>query len=185
MVVERDGLRRATGPALTLSVPRDRELRPLTEIHAAVELANGEWLVADGDYRAVLRFRDGAYVDPYARVHAWRLAVDAEDRVAMLDAEERVFIYDDARAVAQIPMRTSNYRIDSPVDIAFDVLGHLYVLDREDGLYVFGRDLDLLTAFPGNRSADIPFDRATALAVDAYGRIFVADDRDDQIYVLR
>ena len=117
-------------------------------------------------------------------VRAERLAVDAEDRVAVLDNDERVFVYADARRVAALPMRTSTYRIDNPVDVAFDAFGHLYVLDRED-IYIFDRDLRPLKVFPGGSSATVPFDRATALWVDPYGRLFVADSRDDRIYVLR
>ena len=184
-VIARDGLQLAGGRMLTLAVPGDgRQPRALTEIDAAVVLANGEWIIADRDHDAVLRFRGNAYVDGYAPVQARRLAADADDRVAMLDDDEQVFVYADGRQIAQIPTRTSEYRIDNPVDLAFDVLGHLYVLDRE-GVYVFDHDLDLLNAFPGDTSVSIPFDRATALAVDAYGRLFIADDRDDQIYVLQ
>jgi tetratricopeptide (TPR) repeat protein len=185
-VVQRNGLHLAANPALALAVPnRNREQRPLNEIVAATVLANGEWLVADGDYDALLRFRDGVYVGPYATVRARRLAVDREDRVAILDRDERILLYGDGREVAEIPTRIGGYRIDRPIDIAFDVLGHLYVLDREEGIYVFGRDQRLLAVFPGEERGDVPFDRATALAVDRFGRLFVADERDDQIYILR
>ena len=185
-VVARDGLLLPTGRALALTVPdNDRERRPLDEIEAAAVLASGEWLVADGDHDALLRFRNGVYVGRYAPVRARRLAVDREDRVAILDRDERIFVYGDGREIAEVPTRIGAYRIDRPVDIAFDVLGHLYVLDREEGVYVFGRDQRLLAVFPGEGREDVTFDRATALAVDAYGRLFIADERDDQIYVLR
>ena len=183
-VISRGRLERDTGPALVAAVPDDGELQPLTEIDAAVELSSGEWLVADRDQNAVLRFRDGAYVNRYAAVRARRLAVDSEDRIAMLDDDERLSVYADGREIAQIPMRNAAYRIDNPVDVAFDALGHLYLLDRE-GIYVFGRNLRLLRTFTRDTFATLPFDRATALAVDAYGRLFVADDRDDRIYVMQ
>ena len=177
-------LLRTVGPAIGLVVPERNERRPLTEVDAGVELSNGEWLVADGDREAVLRFREGNYLGIYADLEVERLAVDADDRVAVLDNDERIALYADARRFATLPARTSAYRIDNPVDVAFDVLGHLYVLDRE-GIYVFSRNLRLLRAFPGNSSATVPFDRATALWVDPYGRLFVADRRDDRIYVLQ
>lgn len=183
-VIARGRLAGETGPALVAAVPDDGELRPLTEIDAAVELSSGEWLVADRDQNAVLRFRDSTYMNRYATVRARRLAVDSEDRVVMLDDDERISVYADGREIAQIPTRSGAYRIDNPVDVAFDALGHLYLLDRE-GVYVFGRDFRLLTMFTRDSSAAVPFDRATALTVDAYGRLFVADDRDDRIYVLQ
>ena len=155
------------------------------EIEAAAVLASGEWLVADGDHDALLRFRNGVFAGRYGRLRARRLAVDQEDRVAILDRDERIYVYGDGREIAEVPTRIGGYRIDRPIDIAFDGLGHLYVLDREEGVYVFGRDQRLLTVFPGEGRGDVPFDRATALAVDAYGRLFIADERDDQIYVLR
>ena len=185
VVIARDSLHRAAGPTLPLSVPENRERRPLNEIDAAAQLVNGEWLVADRDRNAVLRFREGAYRGRYATVEARRLAVDADDRVAMLDSQQQIVLYADGREIAELPKRTSSYRIQRPVDIAYDVLGHLYVLDREDGVYVFDRNLGLLAAFPGEGSRNVPFDRATALAVDTYGRLFIADERDDQIHVLR
>ena len=183
-VIERGRILRSAGPAVALVVPDRGEPRPLTEVDAAVELSTGEWLVADRDREAVLRFRNSAYLGEYAAVRVERLAVDQEDRVVALDDDERILVYTDARQIAMLPTRTSVYRIDNPVDLAFDALGHLYVLDRE-GIYVFGRDLRLLRAFPGDGSVTVPFDRATALAVDAYGRLFVADRRDDRIYTLQ
>ena len=183
-VIDRGRIHNARGPVLVPTFPQRGERRPLTEMDAAVELSTGEWLVADRDREAVLRVRNSAYAGTYAAVRAERLAVDAEDRVAALDNDERVFLYSDAQRIAEVPMRTSGYRIDNPVDVAFDVLGHLYVLDRE-GIYVFGRDLRPLRAFPGASSARVPFNRATALAIDPYGRLFVADSRDDRIYMLQ
>ena len=183
-VIDRGRILPAGRSAIALTVPSRDEQRQLDEVNDATALSNGDWLVADRDIEAVLRFRNNAYSGVYAEVRAERLAVDAEDRVAMLDNDEQVFVYADAQRVAMLPMRTSAYRIDNPVDVAFDALGHLYVLDREE-IYVFDRDFRLLRVFPGDSSATVPFDRATALWVDPYGRLFVADARDDRIYVLR
>ena len=183
-VIARGGIERSGRPTLALAVPDGGRSRPLEEIDAAVELSNGDWLVADRDLDSVLRFRYGAYVGPYAAVRAERLATDREDRVAILDNDERIFVYADGREAARIPTRTSAYRIDNPVDVKFDVLGHLYVLDRE-GIYVFDRYHRLLTTFTADTHEAVPFDRATALAVDKYGRLFVADSRDDRVYGLQ
>ena len=183
-VIARGRIERSGIPALALAVARDGRSRPLDEVDAAVELSNGDWLVADRDFDSVLRFRYGAYVGAYAAVRAERLAADREDRVAILDNDERIFVYADGRQAAQIPTRTSSYRIDNPVDVKFDVLGHLYVLDRE-GIYVFDRYHRLLTALTGDTHEAVPFERATALAVDKYGRLFVADSRDDRVYRLQ
>ena len=184
VVIERGSLQRRGVPPLQLSVPDGNERRTLREIDAVVATSSGDWLVADREANAVQQFsRTGDYRGQYAGLRAERLAIDAFDQVAVLDDDEQIFVYDRGRQIAQLATRTETYRIDNPVDIGFDAFGHLYVLDRE-GLYIFGRDRRLLTRFPESENAPGAFDRATALAIDAAGRLYVADERDNLVFTL-
>ena len=76
------------------------------------------------------------------------------------------------------------YRIDNPADVAFDAFGHLYVLDRE-GVYIFSRDRRFMMRVPASDDAPNAFDRATAMAIDPAGRLYVADERDKIVFVLQ
>ena len=184
VVIERGSLQRRGAPPLQLTVPDDDEPRALREIDAVVVTSAGDWLVADRRANTIQRFSAaGDYLGEYAGIRAERLAIDSLDQVAVLDNDERIFVYDQGRRIAQIATRTETYRIDNPVDLAFDVFGHLYVLDRK-GIYIFGRDRRLLTKFPESENAPGSFDRATALAVDAAGRVYVADERDKLVFTL-
>ena len=185
VVIERGSLQRRGSDLLQFVVPRREEPRSLREVDAVVATSTGEWLVADREAQAVQRFtRGGAYLGVYADVRAERLAIDPLDHVAVLDNDERIYVYDAGRQIAQLTTRGDAYRIDNPVDLAFDVFGHLYVLDRE-GLYVFGRDRRLLTRFPQSENTRGAFDRATALTIDRFGRLYVADERDRLVFALQ
>ncbi len=185
VVIERGALRRTAGQPLQFVVPEREEARALREVDAVVATSTGDWLVADREAKTIQRFsRTGVYLGPYAEVRAERLAVDPLDRIAVLDNDERIYVYDAGERIAQISTNVANtYRIDNPVDLAFDVFGHLYVLDRE-GVYIFGRDRRLLARFPASENVRGAFDRATALAIDSFGRLYVADERDHIIFVL-
>ena len=182
VALERASLLRRGAPPVPLAVTEDGESRSVGEIDALVVTSNGDWLVADRERRAVQRFtHDGTYLGRYAGVRATRLAIDPDDRVAVLDDDDRILVYEEGEQIGEIATRTDEYRIDNPVDLAFDGFGHLYVLDRE-GIYIFDRGQRLLTWFPGAASAAAVFERATALAIDRFGRLYVADERDKLIY---
>ena len=185
VVIERGSLRRRGSDPFRFIVPQREQPRALREVDAVVATSTGDWLVADREARVVQRFtRGGAYLGIYANVRAERLAIDPLDRVVVLDNDERIFVYDAGRQIAQISTRGETYRIENPVDVAFDVFGHLYVLDQE-GLYIFDRDRRLLTRFPQSDNTPGAFDRATALSIDAFGRLYVADERDKLVFTLQ
>ena len=185
VIDERGVVHRAAGGPLRFVVPGRGDARTLEDVDAVGATSTGDWLVADREARTIQRFsRTGDYLGPYADVRAERLAVGPLDRVAVLDNDERIYVYDGGERIAQISTRVADtYRIDNPVDVAFDAFGNLYVLDRE-GVYVFDRDRRLLTRFPSSEDAPGAFDRATALAIDSFGRLYVADERDHVIFVL-
>ena len=74
----------------------------------------------------------------------------------------------------------SNYEIDDPVDLAFDVFGHLYVVD-EKRVFVFGRDRRFMLRFPSSDDTPGAPRKIVAFALDRFGSLFIADDDDKQI----
>ena len=78
---------------------------------------------------------------------AWR--VGPGDQVALLDRDNKsVAVFDrTGKAWSSIaPGAATGYELTKPTDVAFDVLGHLYVLDRR-AVSVFAPDGRLVTSF--------------------------------------
>ena len=73
--------------------------------------------------------------------------------------------------------------LEDPVDVAYDPLGHLYVLDGRSAIYVFGPRNRLVAAFssPGKEAGSLQ--KPKAFAVDAAGRAYVFDDGPQRIQV--
>jgi DNA-binding beta-propeller fold protein YncE len=168
-------------PALfTLTVPRSGgPVRILDDISAVAVLSSGERLVADRGTRVVYRFSDaGKFVAPFASVRATRIAVGPSDRVALVDRDNRSVVVLDRKGttVVRIPTRGEGYELAAPADVGFDALGHLYVLDRSAVLvFAPGAQTPMVTvADPGPSAGGLR--NATAMAVDAAGRLLIYDD---------
>jgi sugar lactone lactonase YvrE len=149
-------------------------------------LSSGERLVADRATRAVYRFSDtGTFVSPFASVRATRIAVGPSDRVALLDRDNRSVVVLDRRGITlvRIPQRGEGYELASPADVAFDPLGHLYVLDRSSVLVFAPGGQKPLATFADPARPTSGLREATALAVDAAARLFVYDDGAGRILV--
>ena len=87
------------------------------------------------------RTADGKPKGEFARqVAARRLAIGELDEVAALDTDSRTItlLSRDGKIVTKIPDRGTGYQFRQPVDVKFDRLGHLYVLDRS-AVFVFGQ----------------------------------------------
>jgi TolA-binding protein len=210
-VVEGTALRAATGDPISLMRPRSEgEPEPLEKVTGVVQLSTGDWLVADENTRAIHKYsKTGEYGGPWAQVKAVRLAINAIDQVAALDRDQKAVITFDrtGKEARRLPLKGQGYVFENPVDVAFDVFGHLYVLDRES--------LGVFSPYPASASAAPPaapappgpapaagyrlltlyseladksptaFRRATALAVDQAGVVYLADDRAQRIRVYR
>jgi streptogramin lyase len=86
--------------------------------------------------------------------------------------------------LTKIAAKGANYQFDEPVDLAFDQLGHLYVLDRGKGsVYVFGPKYRLITSFSLPEKSPGAFTRARSFALDATGRMYIFDERAKRIQV--
>jgi hypothetical protein len=191
LVVIEAGMLKRKGDAspVTLRVQDGNSHRILDEVNAAAQLRNGDWLVTSGDDRGIDRFSiDGKHLGNFARVgRAVRLAINEFDEIATIDREtKRIQLFDPVgRKIGSIALSAEGYDIRNPVDIAFDPLGHLYVLDRA-AVSVF---LPSRQPSPFVRSMAEPesnlaaFRNATAFAFDFMGRMYVSDDRTKQIRI--
>jgi outer membrane protein assembly factor BamD (BamD/ComL family) len=186
---EGGGLREEGKPGLVLSTATaDGRVRPL-RLDAGVATSGGDLLVSDRSLKTIVRFSaDGKPKGEFARqVAARRLAITDLDDVAALDIDTRtVTLLDRAGAItSRIAERGAGYQLREPVDVAFDGLGHVYVLDRT-AVYVFSQQgPKLLATFTVQERMPGAFGEPQALALDTAGRLFVFDRRTDMVQVYR
>jgi len=188
VVLEAGSLKQKDRPTLALAVPQGSISKPLEDAMAAVSFRNGDWLVASDDDRGIQRFGPAAkHLGVFAPVRASRLAVNEFDEVAALDRDGKtVRIFDEmGKPVGIVPQRGTGYELKNPVDIAFDALGHLYVLERTAVLvFVPGKQASaLVRTFTEPESSPGALRRATAFALDSQGRMYIADDNAEKIRI--
>ncbi len=175
------------GQTVALNTVADGKTHEVDDIPSIAMLSNGHRLLVDHDGKAVQMFAaDGTYLGPFGSVNADRLAIDRLDDVAMIDHESKgiVIVDPDGKTISRIPAKGTGYELDKPVDLTFDRLGNLYVLDRDKAsVLVFGAKNRLLTTFTVTDKTPGAFERAAALAVDPAGRLYIFDERSQQIQV--
>jgi hypothetical protein len=71
------------------------------------------------------------------------------------------------------------------MDVAFDRLGHIYVLDRAAVLVFALPGPKLLSTFSVPERTPGAFTNAEALALDSAARLYVFDGRSDSVQVYR
>jgi TolA-binding protein len=169
----------------------DGQPRQLDDIPGGGALSPGEYLVVDKAAKTVARFTtDGKYAGVFATVDAARLTTGPLDEVAVIDrnAKSVVVFQPDGRPQGRLPAKGAGYEFSSPVDLAFDPLGHLYVLDPGRGsVFVFaaGPKPRLVATFTIADKSPGAFRRASAFAIDAVGRLFIHDERAELVQVYR
>jgi TolA-binding protein len=189
VVVARNGtLIAARADAIAFSGPgSDGQLRAVDDIPAALANARGERIIANPKQRNVIRaLPNGKFVSVFATGQVTRLAQNWLGDVAMLDRSTKsINVADrDGKAVSKIPAKGTGYEMDEPTDVAFDALGHLYVLDRgRSAVFVFGPKNKLISTLTVPSNSPGALNRAEALGVDAAGRLYVFDDRSRRIQV--
>jgi hypothetical protein len=112
--------------------------------------------------------------------------MNALDDVALIDKDAKaISILDrDGKPLSRILAKGPNYQLDEPVDLAYDRLGYLYVLDRgKASVLVFGPRNRLITNFTIAEKTPGAFTRARALALDQAGRLYIFDERAKRIQV--
>ena len=161
--------------------------KPIEEIGSIVATGGGDRLVVDAKAGSILRFAtNGRYIGAFGSGPAARLAVNAVDDVAILDRNGKaVTVVDrEGKPLARLQAKGAGYDFQEPVDVAFDALGHLYVLDRARGaILVFGPKQRLLTTLTIPPNGPGAFTRAVAFGVDPAGRLMVYDERAKRIQV--
>jgi DNA-binding beta-propeller fold protein YncE len=175
-------------PPVLLTIPKpDKTPRPVDQIRAAVVLSTGDVIVADAYSNAAHRFAmSGKYIAPFATIDALRLAVNAQDQVAMLERDGKsVALLDrDGKTIRRIANKGTGYEFRNPVDVAFDPLGHLYVLDRDSSsVFVFKPTGALVSSFTVPEKSPGAFRKPKAMTLDSAGRIFIYDDRTENVLI--
>lgn len=176
------------GTPIVLNIPQPgRAARQPEEIPAVITLQGGDRLVVDRKAKTILRITAaGKFVSNFAVVDAEALARNDVDDVAIIDRSNKsVMITDrDGKPLSRIPAKGATYQFDSPRDVAFDVFGHLYVLDgNKAAIHVFGPKNRLITTVtvPGREPGALQKPRA--LAIDPAGRLYVYDESSQRIQV--
>ncbi len=189
MVVAREGaLVAGRGEVIQFTGPNaDGQPRAIDEIPAVLPNARGERLLSNPKGRNVLRVQpNGRFVSVFATGTISRMAQNWMGDVALLDRTTKtVAVVDaDGKAVSKIAPKGTGWEFDEPNDVAFDALGHLYVLDKgRSSIFVFSARGKLVSTLTIPDRSPGGLSRAEALAVDAAGRLLVFDERVRRIQV--
>ena len=188
--IHNQGVIRGEGRSpLTLATARSNGRIEPIDIDAAVAVSTGDLIVANRSQKTLVRFSaDGRPKGEIAKaIGARRLAVSEQDSLAALDVDQKTItlLSRDGRVTGRITERGASYQLRQPGDIAFDALGHLYVLDRSV-VYVFSARGDrLLATFTSPEKSAGTFSSGEAIALDAAGRLYIYEGRTDVVQVYR
>jgi TolA-binding protein len=217
LVVDRTGsvvafdatsLRPAAGNPILLSLPQSGGApKPLTDLEAAAQFSNGDWLITDGNDRSIQRYTvTGTYIGVFAAGRLAPLVVTATDDVVGVDRDAKTIVVFDStgKNTARIPFRGAGYDLQNVEDLAVDSFGHVYVLDRT-AIAIFSpypatpaatatpaaaaaaraTTYRLVTLFAPPQADTTAFKRATAFALDRSGTMYLYDDRAERVMVYR
>jgi TolA-binding protein len=189
VTVRKDMLVPDGAPPSQVAVPQTGKLpRPVEEIPAVVTLSNGDRLIADKSQKNVIRISpQGKYVSPFAAVNTEKMSRSEVDDVALIERDSKtiVLVDRDGKPLTRIPPKGTGYVMNDPIDVAFDSLGHLYVLDggSKPAVYIFGPKNRLIATVASTGREAGALQRPKAMAVDAAGRLLVFDDSSKRIQV--
>jgi hypothetical protein len=162
---------------------QNRQREP--DIQAGAVVSGDAMLIADRRTKAVHRVSlSGAYQSRLALVDAVRIAVGPTGDAAAIERDTHavLLIAPDGKT-RPLPATGPGYMLRGPIDLAFDPLGHLYVLER-DSVVIFSPTGEFLSVFaPGSAAGS--FRTAVAFHVDAAGRLYVYDDDSERLQVFQ
>ena len=189
----RDGLLLAEkGESVSIAVPQPAPKPPkkVEEIPGGLAFSTGQRLLIDKKEKSVIKVSPtGEFLGAFLiNINAERIAVNRLDDVALIDKDAKgVTIVDrDAKPLTKILAKGSNYQLDEPVDLTFDQLGHLYVLDRGKGsVLVFTPKGRLITTFTIAEKSPGAFTKARAMGLDPAGRLYIFDEKVKRIEVFQ
>ena len=127
---------------------------------------------------------EGKHLGTFAAVNTEKLAInDLDDVAAIVRDDKSVAIFDRTGApLVKIPAKGPTYELRNPVGLAFDALGHLYVLDRgRSSVHIFSPQAKWLTSFTLDPNAPGAFREPGAFAVDPAGRLYIYDERLERV----
>lgn len=190
VVARRGTLVAGGGEAIAFAGPgADGQIRAVDDIPAALATARGERLISNPKGRNVLRsMPNGRFLSVFATGAISRMTQNWLGDVAMIDRSTKSIVIadQDGKPLSRIATKGNGYELGDPVDLAFDALGHLYVLDTDrSAIFVFGARNALITTLTIPDGSPGALGRASALAVDAMGRVYVFDTRSRRIQVYR
>ncbi|MEQ1912464.1 MAG: hypothetical protein ABMA15_26830, partial [Vicinamibacterales bacterium] len=189
IVVARQGtLVTGRAEAIAFSAPSaDGQMRAVNDIPAALPADGGDRLIANPGGRNILRaLPSGRFVSIFATGNVSRMAQNWVGDVAMIDRSTKsiVIVDRDGKKLSTIAAKGTGYELANPVDLSFDALDHLYVLDRgRSSVFVFGVDNKLVSTLTLPDKSPGALNRGEALGVDRTGRLYVFDDRSRRIQV--
>ena len=177
------GLRKGPSALVPIAIPDQNRLRD-ADIQAGAVIGEA-MLIADRRTKAIHRVSPiGAYRSQLAPVDAVRMAVGPRGEVAAIERDTRVVHLISADGKTRpLPAVGLGYLLRGPIDVAFDQLGQLYVLER-DSVAVFAATGELLSVFAPGAAAGA-FRMAVALHVDGAGRLYVYDDDSQRLQVFQ
>ena len=176
------GLRQGASAVVPIAIP-DQNRQREADIQAGANVSDEGLLIADRRTKAIHRVSlSGEYQARLAPVDAVRIAVGPQGQVAAIERETRALLLiavdGKTRSVSAAGV---GYQLRGPIDVAFDPLGHLYVLER-DSVIVFAPTGEFLSVFAPGTAAGA-FRMATAFYVDGAGRLYVYDEDTERLQV--
>ncbi len=173
------------GNVMTLRVENGPER--LRRIRAVTVAPEGYWVWDDRE-KAVFRFaRSGLYLGRLAHsrldeVH--RIERHPAGHLIVIEDRQGVLAFDaEGRRIFHL---TRESGFSEPVDLAFDGLGHLFVLDRDGPMLgVFDHDFRPLATLRGGEWSGGAVRRPVSLGVAPDGSLFVLDESTHAVAVLR
>jgi streptogramin lyase len=162
----------------------DKDNRMLDKLDRAVRGDIGRWFVIAA--RSVYQVQDTGesriVFDSSSSSQPVDLALDPRGRLYILDGKSNRVLRFDPHSGKTSAVVSAAWR--DPVALTVDSLGDIYVLDEDQGLYVFAPDGEGLAriglSLPGGSTLDKPTD----IAVDGTGRVYIVDASQGRVLVL-
>ena len=182
MLLYERGLRQETGALVPITIP-DQNRQREADIQAGAIVSDDGLLVADRRTKAIHRVSlNGTYQSRFTAIDAVRVAVGPQREVAALERDTHALWLIGADGKARIiPAAGAGYQLREPIEVAFDPLGHLYVLER-DSVLVFAPTGEFLSLFAPGAVAGA-FRMAVAFHVDGAGRLYIYDEDRELLQV--
>lgn len=188
VVLSKGGFQPERGTPVLLSIPKpDNTPKRMEALTSAVSDSTGDVLIGDGDSKTILRFSNtGKPLGRFAAERPDRLAINALDEVAALDRDAKTIAIIDrtGKTLHRIPTKGTGYVMRNPIDLAYDALGHLFVLDRGAGaVFIFDHAAKLVSMFSIAEKSPGAFRGATAITLDSAARLLIYDTQTERVQI--